>query len=91
MLHSRRLLAVWLVLCFATAASGWLGFETLLAGFGRVGALLSVASLKGVFVIRDFMDLRNAPAVWRILPIIWLVLVSGIIIAGYWAGENAFN
>jgi len=35
-------------------------------------------------VILDFMELRNAPKLWRALLEGWLILVSSLILLAYW-------
>ncbi|MBL8418222.1 MAG: cytochrome C oxidase subunit IV family protein, partial [Dechloromonas sp.] len=46
--------------------------------------MLLIAFVKGRLVILDFMELRNAPALWRALLEGWLILVSSLILLAYW-------
>lgn len=73
----------WLVLIAATAATWYLG-EVGAAGTGAIVAMLVIAFVKGRLVILDFMELRSAPLLWRLLLEGWLILVSGLILLAYW-------
>jgi hypothetical protein len=67
----------WLVLIVATAITWYLG-EVGAAGTG------AIAFVKGRLVILDFMELREAPKMWRVLLEGWLILVSSLILLAYW-------
>lgn len=75
----------WLLLTLATAvtfsvrAHGLTGFA---AGFATLG----IACFKGRLVILDFMELRHAPRVWRVVIEGWLLLVSLLTLVVYWHG-----
>ena len=73
----------WLVLMVATAITWYLG-EVGAAGTSAIVAMLLIAFIKGRLVILDFMELREAPRMWRILLEGWLILVSGLILLAYW-------
>ncbi|WP_265947917.1 cytochrome C oxidase subunit IV family protein [Dechloromonas sp. A34] len=73
----------WLVLIAATAATWYLG-EVGAAGTSAIVAMLVIAFVKGRLVILDFMELRSAPLMWRLLLEGWLILVSGLILLAYW-------
>lgn len=73
----------WLVLLVATGATWWLG-EVGAAGSGAILAMLVIAFIKGRLVILDFMELRGAPLIWRLLLEGWIVLVGGLILLAYW-------
>jgi len=73
----------WLVLIVATAITWYLG-EVGAAGTGAIVAMLLIAFVKGRLVILDFMELREAPKMWRILLEGWLILVSSLILLAYW-------
>ena len=49
-----------------------------------IAAVLAMAYAKGRFVILDFMELREAPRLWRVLLEGWLILVSSLILLAYW-------
>ena len=73
----------WLVLIVATAITWYLG-EVGAAGTAAIVAMLLIAFVKGRLVILDFMELREAPRLWRVLLEGWLILVSGLILLAYW-------
>lgn len=73
----------WLILLAATAATWWLG-EMGAAGTGAIVAMLLIACIKGRLIALDFMELRHAPLLWRILLEGWLLLVSSLILLAYW-------
>jgi caa(3)-type oxidase subunit IV len=73
----------WLILMIATLATWYLG-EVGAAGTGAIVAMLVIAFIKGRLVILDFMELRDAPRMWRVLLEGWLILVSSLILIAYW-------
>ena len=73
----------WLILLLATALTWYLG-EVGAAGTPAIVAMLLIAFIKGRLVILDFMALRRAPRLWRLLLEGWLVLVSALILLAYW-------
>lgn len=73
----------WLVLLIATGLTWWLG-EVGAAGTAAIIAMLAVVFVKGRLVILDFMELRGAPLMWRLLLEGWLILVGGLILLAYW-------
>uniref|UniRef100_Q47B58 Uncharacterized protein n=1 Tax=Dechloromonas aromatica (strain RCB) TaxID=159087 RepID=Q47B58_DECAR len=73
----------WIVLVVATTITWYLG-EVGAAGTSAIVAMLAIAFVKGRLVILDFMELREAPRLWRILLEGWLILVSSLILLAYW-------
>ena len=73
----------WLVLLVATGITWQLG-EAGAAGALAIVAMLAIAFVKGRLVILDFMELREAPLMWRLLLEGWLILVSSLILLAYW-------
>ena len=73
----------WLVLVVATGITWYLG-EVGAAGTAAIVAMLVIAFIKGRLVILDFMELRAAPRLWRILLEGWLIVVGGLILLAYW-------
>jgi len=73
----------WLILLIATGITWYLG-EVGAAGTLAIVAMLAIAFVKGRLVILDFMELREAPLMWRLLLEGWLILVSGLILLAYW-------
>ena len=73
----------WLVLMIATAITWYLG-EVGAAGTMAIVAMLAIAFVKGRLVILDFMELRQAPRMWRLLLEGWMLLVGSLILLAYW-------
>ncbi|RIX45193.1 MAG: hypothetical protein D3M94_13870 [Rhodocyclales bacterium GT-UBC] len=73
----------WLILLIATGITWYLG-EVGAAGTGAIVAMLAIAFVKGRLVILDFMELRGAPLMWRLLLEGWLILVGSLILLAYW-------
>ncbi|MBB5203339.1 hypothetical protein HNQ51_000632 [Inhella inkyongensis] len=73
------------VLALLLAATG---LTWALAESGGAGALpatrallvLGLALLKGIWIAQDFMELRQAPRVWRRFMLGWLIAVLGLIL-----------
>lgn len=75
----------WLILLAVTAITYWIG-EGGLAGHGSLVPVLVIfglAFIKGLLVCLDFLELRDAPALWRWLVIGWLVGVLSLIVLAY--------
>ena len=78
----RRLWALWAVLIAATLLSGALGESAAgHPGAWAVGAVLGLAGLKGALIVLDFMELRDAPVLWRRLLLGWLGGVLVVLLA----------
>ena len=73
----------WLILIVATGITWYLG-EVGAAGTWAIVTMLLIAFVKGRLVILDFMELREAPRLWRALLEGWLILVSSLILLAYW-------
>ena len=73
----------WLILLAATGVTWYLG-EVGAAGTVAIVAMLAIAFVKGRLVILDFMELREAPRLWRALLEGWLILVASLILLAYW-------
>jgi hypothetical protein len=82
----RRLDALWLALIAATAFTWLLGESGLasrsLAWPAAVVFALSLA--KGSMIALDFMELREAPPLWRRFVVGWLVIVVAVILGLHW-------
>ena len=72
-----------LVLMIATGITWYLGVIGA-TGTPYIIAMLIIAFIKGRLVILDFMELREAPLMWRLLLEAWLILVSSLILLAYW-------
>ena len=46
------------------------------AGTSAIVAMLLIAFVRGRLVILDFMELREAPRIWRVLLGGWLILLA---------------
>ena len=74
---------VFALLALATLASWWLGEGA--AGSGRhLGtaatlAVLALSAVKGALIALDYMELRQAPALWRRVVMGWLLVVLGLL------------
>ncbi len=78
----------WILLLLATGLTWWLG-ESGMAESASVPAaflMLGLALVKGVLVIYDFMELRHAPRMWKLLIVGWLAFVLSMIALAYWTG-----
>jgi hypothetical protein len=78
----------WIILLIATAITWWLGESGTAgsAGSNAVFLMLGLALIKGRLVIYDFMELRHAPTLWKILLLGWLSFVLGMVVLAYWIG-----
>ena len=83
-----RLDLIWLALLAATALSWWLGASGWLgrAGLAGVALVFALAWLKGLAVLLEFMELRQAPPAWRRGLIGALTAVTLLIVAAFWWG-----
>lgn len=81
---------IWLALLAATGVTYWLGESGNPdeIGAGPVFIMLTLVLLKGLWVIYDFMELRHAPRLWRILVVGWLGVVTSLIALAYLLGLN---
>lgn len=70
-----------LLLTLSTYAIGKLGYS----GVEVVVFLLFTATVKAIFIIRDFMGLRGVSLLWRAIMYGWLVIVITGIAAAYLA------
>ncbi|MDD2885259.1 MAG: cytochrome C oxidase subunit IV family protein [Dechloromonas sp.] len=82
---ARRTAALWLLLILATLLTWHLGENQ--GGGLLTAALLGIALIKGLIVAFDFMALRHAPPLWRILVGGWLLLVCALIGLAFWKGS----
>lgn len=63
-------------LTWAVGESGWLRS----AGSASATFILVLALVKGAGIALDFMELREAPRLWRWFVLGWLLLVIGLIV-----------
>lgn len=84
---ARRLDRWWLALIGATALTWALGESGLAsASLAWPAAVVFALSLaKGAVIALDFMELREAPPLWRRFVVGWLATVVAVILALRWA------
>lgn len=85
-----RITRVWLLLSVITLVSAWLGGGGRLEGeaafspsAGVTAGVLAIAVIKARFIIRDFMDVRAAPAWLRIGTDAWLAALLAVFLILY--------
>jgi hypothetical protein len=82
---ARRPTAVWATLVLATLLTGWLA-ETR-AGLHWVAiVIILIASTKIAMVMSEFMELRTAPIVWRLVMGGWVLLVTAVVLSEHVLG-----
>jgi len=87
LIAKHSLTGIWLLLLAATMISGFLGIETAMGTLVSAAMLLAISFLKALAVLSEFMELRRAPTVWKLLTTAWLVAVIATIFAGYVLGN----
>ncbi|MBW7900820.1 MAG: cytochrome C oxidase subunit IV family protein [Rhodocyclaceae bacterium] len=80
-----RATRAWLLLTAGTLATWGLGAAGL-AGPWLAAAVLTIAVAKGRLLVLDFMELRGAPRVWRVVLEGWLLLVGALVLIAYAIG-----
>jgi cytochrome c oxidase subunit IV len=81
----KRATWLWLSLIAATLLTWGVG-EGGHTGTWIVAALAAISFWKGAVIILDFMALRHAPPLWRILTMGWMVVVWAVIAIAYLKG-----
>ena len=83
----KRLLIVWLALSAITCVSLWLGSlpgRRYLAPDAAITiSVIVIAFLKVRIIMREFMEVRTAPALLRRITDIWLSLTAAILLGVY--------
>jgi hypothetical protein len=86
----RRLLTVWLALSAITAISWWIGSPHGHGAFKPNAAItfsvITIAAIKVRFIMREFMEVRQAPILLRRLTDIWLLSVAVALLGIYGVG-----
>lgn len=80
-----RSTVLWLLLLAATVLT-WVVGERGSSGPLIVTLLAVLSFAKGSVVILDFMALRRAPLMWRVLTLGWMGLIWALIGLAYWNG-----
>jgi Prokaryotic Cytochrome C oxidase subunit IV len=83
----RRLLLVWAALVVVTLVSGWIGSrhgqDDLRSSALVTCSVLSIAAIKVRVIVREFMEVRHAPSLYRRLTDGFTVFVVGALLAIY--------
>jgi hypothetical protein len=74
---------VWIVLVVLTVFAYLLGYLKLI-DTALVGVLLFTTFVKGALVSDYFMGLKNVSRGYRLIPIIWLIVVLSLIGVAYY-------
>ena len=82
---NRRLTWIWLALMAFTILTYAVSKSTF-SGTWVVVLLLVTVFIKGHWIIADFMELRHAGLMWRVLAHGWIIVVSAGILAAYMMG-----
>ena len=78
----------WIILIAATLLTYWLGESGGDGGWRITQIIFTLAFVKGVLVVFDFMELRHAPRRWQLAMTGWLVFVIGVILLSYRLSMN---
>ncbi|MBI2963112.1 MAG: cytochrome C oxidase subunit IV family protein [Deltaproteobacteria bacterium] len=87
-LMRRTATVVWIVLSLATGVSWWLA-EREGSTAGATVLIMLIAAFKARMVMLHFMELKAAPLPWRCVFEGWVVIFTGVILAGYWVSLAA--
>lgn len=88
MMNSRTLDLTFAGLLLATLIT-WLIGEQGASGPLTVAILLVLAGVKGWWVADEFMALRHVALHWRLIILLWLVIILAVIGFAYYIGMNA--
>jgi hypothetical protein len=86
---NKRLLVVWLVLASLTLSYLWIDHSvggTLRASAVVTSAVIVIAVIKVRIIFREFMEVRQAPALLCRLTDAWVVLIAVSLLGCYFAG-----
>ena len=86
---NKRLLVVWVVLASLTLAYLWIDHSV--AGSLRASAVVTssvivIAVVKVRIIFREFMEVRQAPALLCRLTDVWVILIAVSLLGTYFAG-----
>jgi len=86
---NKRLLVVWLVLASLTLSYLWIDHSvggTLRASAVVTSAVIVIAVIKVRIIFREFMEVRQAPALLCRLTDAWVVLIAVSLMGCYFVG-----
>lgn len=79
----KRVSLVWIALMAITCVSTWgMSKEAILPAVATA-AIFLLAALKARLVLMHFMELRSAPAQWRLLFEAWVIVITAAITGIY--------
>ena len=76
---------IWLLLVALTVATFSIG-EAVMAGKNIMLILLSIAMIKSQMMANYFMALRQTKLIWRLVMLLYFVIVGGLIALAYLIG-----
>ena len=80
---TRTLEYIWIILIILTAFAYFIGYFKYISTT-LVAVLLITTFIKGQLVIDYFMDLKEVRLKYRLIPIIWLIIVLSLIATAYY-------
>ena len=86
---NKRLLVVWVVLASLTLSYLWIDHSvggSLKASAAVTSAVIVIALIKVRIIFREFMEVRQAPALLCRLTDAWVVLIAASLLGCYFAG-----
>ncbi len=89
---NKRLLVVWVVLASLTLSYVWIDHSAAFQGGSlRPSALITsgvivIALIKVRIIFREFMEVRQAPALLCRLTDAWVLLIAVVLLGSYFAG-----
>lgn len=88
-----RLTRTWIVVVALTLAAMWTAGgadDVQRLGVAGAAAIIAVSALKASVILRNFLELRHAPAGWQIFFYLYLAAIGVIVLAAH-AGEAALT
>lgn len=90
MLSYGKLTLTWALLMALTVAGMTAGVREQALGLAGTGAVLAIAGLKALQVMRNYLGLRRAGGGWQALFCAWLLLVGAVVLGAYAAAAFGF-
>jgi hypothetical protein len=90
----KRLFTIWLALSAITAISWWIGsphgHDAFRLNAAITFSVITIAVIKVRFIMREFMEVRHAPALLCRLTDIWLLFTAVALLSIYLLGTTVF-
>lgn len=88
----KRLFVVWLVLVAISLAYPWIDRTATYGGIPTASTVVTVSAIclalvKVRIIMREFMEVRNAPRALRRLTDFWVLLMAVALLGVYFAGK----